>query len=109
MLRKQEKFHPAEISCKNIGENSLVEPCGITVNRSKFQERPCDFVDDVHNLYVPADDYPRLEQDGLVERCLGEQFNLCVGIIRRKATCPLPRMKLVLDVRPVRMYGKADV
>ena len=109
MLSKQEELHPAEIGCENICQNSLVEPRGRAVNRGKFQERPCDVVDDVNNLYIPADDYPRLEQDSLVERSLREQFHLCVDILCRKATGPLPRMEFVVNIRPVRVYGKTDV
>lgn len=77
MLGKQEELDPAEIGCENIGENGLVKPCGRAVNTRQFQERPCDFVDYVHNLDILAYDYPRLEQYGLVEARLAEQFPLC--------------------------------
>ena len=106
MLRKQEKLHTAEISCKHIGQNSLVEPCGITVNRSKFQERPSDVVDYIYNLDIPPDNQARLEEDSLVERRLAKQFNLCIHIICGKSTGSLPCMKFIVDIRPVRMDGK---
>ena len=109
MLSEQEELYPAEIGRENICQDSLVEPRGRAVNCGKFQERPGDVVDDVHNLHIPADDYTRLEQDSLVERCLGEQFHLCVDILGRKTTGPLPRMEFVIDARPVRVYGNAYV
>lgn len=109
MLREQEELNSAEIGCENICQNSLVEPRGRAVNCGKFQESPGDVVDDVHNLYIPADDYPRLEQDGLVERSLRKQFHLCVDILCRKASGPLPRMEFVIDARPVRVYGNTYV
>ena len=82
MLREQEELDPAEIGGEDIAEDCLVNPRRIGSYPGKPQHGPCDFVNYVDHLDIPADDYSRLEQHGLVERGLGEQLPLAGDLFR---------------------------